>query len=75
MQNNREKSQRHNFFDFTNKVASNYRCRRVICGRTRKNWLKVQRAALLDLNEEAAQKFADEIIAESGIKAYKAKRT
>ena len=45
----------------------------VLCGFLAKEFAKAgARVALLDLNEEAAQKFADEIVAEGGVaKAYK----
>lgn len=45
----------------------------VLCGFLAKEFAKTgARVALLDLNEEAAQKFADEIVAEGGVaKAYK----
>ena len=62
------------FFDFTNKVVVITGAGGVICGELAKSFGKQgAKVALLDLNEEAAQKFADEIIAEGGIaKAYKA---
>lgn len=46
----------------------------VLCGYLAKEFAKAgAKVALLDLNEEAAQKFADEILADGGIaKAYKA---
>ena len=61
------------FFDFTNKVVVITGAGGVICGELAKSFGKQgAKVALLDLNEEAAQKFADEIIAEGGIaKAYK----
>lgn len=45
----------------------------VLCGFLAKEFAKAgARVALLDLNEEAAQKFVDEIVAEGGVaKAYK----
>lgn len=45
----------------------------VLCGFLAKEFAKAgARVALLDLNEEAAQKFVDEIVAEDGVaKAYK----
>lgn len=46
----------------------------VLCGYLAKEFAKAgAKVALLDLNEEAAQKFADEILADGGVaKAYKA---
>ena len=53
------------FFDFTNKVVVITGAGGVICGELAKSFGKQgAKVALLDLNGEAAQKFADEIIAE-----------
>ena len=59
---------------FTNKVVVITGAGGVLCGYMAKEFAKAgAKVALLDLNQEAAQTFADEIVAEGGIaKAYKA---
>ncbi|MFX9912169.1 hypothetical protein ABTP43_20365, partial [Acinetobacter baumannii] len=59
---------------FTNKFVFITGAGGVLCGYMSKEFAKaVAKLALLDLNQEAAQTFADEIVAEGGIaKAYKA---
>lgn len=60
--------------EFNDKVVVITGAGGVICGYLAKEFAKAgAKVALLDLNEVAAQKYADEIIAEGGIaKAYKA---
>lgn len=60
--------------EFNDKVVVITGAGGVICGYLAKEFAKAgAKVALLDLNEAAAQKYADEIIAEGGIaKAYKA---
>lgn len=59
---------------FTNKVVVITGAGGVLCGYMAKEFAKAgAKVALLDLNQEAAQTFADEIVEEGGIaKAYKA---
>lgn len=63
-----------NVFDFTNKVVVVTGAGGVICGKLAKAFAaQGAKVALLDLNQEAAQKFADEITEDGGVaKAYKA---
>lgn len=60
--------------EFTDKIVVITGAGGVLCGFLAKEFAKAgARVALLDLNQEAAQKFADEIIADGGVaKAYKA---
>lgn len=63
-----------NVFDFTGKVVAVTGAGGVICGELAKAFAKQgAKVALLDLNQEAAQKFADEIVEFGGVaKSYKA---
>lgn len=60
--------------EFKNKVVVVTGAGGVLCGFFAKEFAKAgAKVALLDLNQEAAQKFADEIVADGGVaKAYKA---
>lgn len=60
--------------EFKNKVVVVTGAGGVLCGYLAKEFAKAgAKVALLDLNQEAAQVFADEIVAEGGVaKAYKA---